>query len=103
MTFREDPAFEGTLRRSKGFRAVLLANAENLADLARVIAPRRTNYYVDRIEAQKDAEGVRVTSTDPFAHIIEFGGPDVKSPTYAPLRRAADALFDDFVEEPKPV
>ena len=98
MSFVEDPDFEKKLRRSRTLRAVLLQEAEETARLAKMISPRNTSYFVERVEAQKDADGVRVTSTDPFAHLVEFGS--INNPAYAPLRRAADARLE-FDEAPK--
>lgn len=48
--------------------------------------PMRHGWFKDSIRTRPFAYYWRVESTDPFAHLIEWGS--VKNPVYAPFRRA---------------
>lgn len=82
---------EQTLAASPGIKALEAAAARDVLAKAREAAPQRTGYYARHLVA----DGNRVTSTDPFGHIVEWGSRN--SPPYAPLRRgviAAGLRFD---------
>jgi hypothetical protein len=51
--------------------------------------PGRGPHFADSLRVADDGDDVRLESTDPFAHIIEFGS--VNNPPYAPLRRGVRA------------
>jgi hypothetical protein len=66
--------------------------ARQAAEHAQRLSPRgpgRGPHFADSLRVADDGDDVRVESTDPFAHIIEFGS--VNNPPYAPLRRGVRA------------
>lgn len=81
----------------------LRPNAEIYGERVGASVHSRTGRFADSIEVEEeDHEGVRrlvVASTDPIAHIIEFGSAN--SPAQAPFRRAAAALGLDYSVDPR--
>lgn len=89
-----DPAaLRRALARPDGVRAVGAA-ARDLAAEARTRTPRRTGAAQDSLESTAgmvDGQAVgRAYSTSPLFTLLEFGTS--RTPTFAPLRTAADAL-----------
>lgn len=75
--------------------------ADDVARLAKAIAPRDSGHYADSIEVvDNDDDGARVLTTDIAGHLIEWGS--AKNPAYGPLRRACDGVGVDLDEDPHP-
>lgn len=80
------------IRRLDVDQAALETIAEAAADAIRQAAPVETGSFKRSVKA----DGARVISTDPFAHLIEFGS--AHNHPYAPFRRglrAAGFRVDD--------
>jgi hypothetical protein len=52
--------------------------------------PIRHGWFRDSLHTRPFRGGYRIYSSDPFAHIVEYGS--VNSPTYAPFRRVVQAF-----------
>jgi hypothetical protein len=92
MSFVKNPNFENELAASPATREALRGAAER----ARPMVARMTHHAMprqghDQIEVQESGEDVYLVNTNWGAHLEEWGGADVRSPTYAPLRRGVRA------------
>lgn len=99
MTVVFDPDFEEKLRRSRQLRDVLRASADEVADVARAVAPHGTGRYGRSIETFSDPDGIGVLTSDPFGHLVEWGSAN--NPAYGTLRNAATIVGLDVVEDPR--
>ncbi len=98
MSFKRNPSFERELAREAAYRMGLKRAAKPARDAAERFAHhampqpgRKSMELVDTVD------GVILTNTNYGGHLEEFGGANVKSPVYAPLRRgilAAGLRFD---------
>lgn len=80
-------------------QAALEATAERLRDRVSKQSPVSTGYYQDHLRARRYPLRRRVLSTDPFAHLVEWGS--AHNMAYAPFRRAARSIGLRFKEAPK--
>lgn len=100
MRFELDPNFEPLMRRSTGLRNVISAYAEEVAGVARGLAPRRNDDLRNSIEAEVglDQNGIlgRVNAHDFKAHWIEFG--TVRTPAQPYLRPAAEQVLGPLLD-----
>lgn len=106
MTFRyvPNPRWEVEFTNSREAKALTKETAEAIADKVRAIAPEDTRptrsgtVYKDSIVVTEDNQ---VTSTDPKAHLLEWG--TVHMAALAPLRRAAEQIVgtDNVKATPK--
>lgn len=98
--FRTDRSGIAEISRSAQLADVLHDVAEDVAQEARVFAPVLTGGYRDEIDTDTGVEGVtliaRVNANFFTSWFIEAGTVD--TPTFAPLRRAAEALGLDLKE-----
>ena len=65
----------------------LMAVAELVVERAQARAPYRTGAYRRSLQTAQTRGRVRVETTDPFGHLVEWGS--VNNPAYAPLRAGA--------------
>lgn len=86
-------AAERELLRTPEMTALIAEITESALNGVVDAAPVRTGAYRDSLDASVGITptGVtgRVLTTDPFAHLIEFGS--VNNPPYAPLRRGVES------------
>lgn len=83
--FTPSPDFDKIV--DKAAEPGLERTAERVAAVAqRRTSPVRTGHYQRSLRVVLDERGAVVESTDPFAHLIEFGS--INNPVYAPLRNA---------------
>lgn len=94
-----EPGWQERITRQAGVRALRRDSATDVASLAGALAGHASGTYADSLEVEEAGDAIRVVSSDPSAHIIEFGSID--TPAQAPMRRAADAAGLDVVEEPR--
>jgi hypothetical protein len=98
--FRPNPDLEKELSEQADYLPGL---AETVAPAAEVIAALSpvgdTGDFHDSIEVEIEGEEVRVGTTDPFGHLVEFGS--AKNPPYAPIRRGVRAAGLRLEESPK--
>lgn len=92
MTFLPNPDFERELDSSTATRAALVGAAE----AARPMVERLTHHAMPRrghspVEVQVSGDDVYLVNTNYGAHLEEWGGADVRSPVYSPLRRGVRA------------
>lgn len=93
--FRPNSRARAQLERDPAYRQLRRHAARAAAGAARAIAPvGRTGDYQDSIDDREYGDEVVVESTDPFAHLVEFGS--VNNPAYAPLRRGVRAAGLDL-------
>lgn len=95
MSFDYRQAMERELLRDPSLSGLVTEITEKVLDAAVGGAPVRTGAYRDSLDMSVGvgAAGMmvgRVLSTDPFAHLVEFGS--VNNPPYAPLRRAVESV-----------
>lgn len=83
--FRPNPRLAEQLKATPEYQAAMAATAQRVAGMARDSAPHQTGRYAGSVTTQDNVVG----STDPFAHLVEFGSAN--NPPYAPLRRAVRA------------
>lgn len=100
MTFLKNPDFERELAGSFAVKAELAAAASR----ARPIAEGMTHHAMprpghQRIEVQEAEGEIYLVNTNYGGHLEEFGGADVKSPVYSPLRRGVRAAGFPLVTE----
>lgn len=94
MRLRRNPLFERELRASADFHRSLDRETRRVAAAAEQVAAQTEQTGDFRRSLSTD--GHTVVSSDPFAHLIEFGS--INNPPYAPFRRgigAAGLRFDD--------
>jgi hypothetical protein len=89
--FRMRTGFLPKLSVAPQMTAAMLAGAKFAAEEAKRIAPVLTGSYRDSIRAEVVEGKAKVIADDMAAGFIEFGTED--TPTFAPLRRAAEAIF----------
>lgn len=91
VTFRPDPRWRDKLEGSDVAAGVLEGVARTLIKPAvEAATPRGASGQAHRsVRVDRDGDTVRILSTDPFWHLIEWGS--VNNPAYAPLRRGARA------------
>jgi len=92
MSFRPKPGFEQQLSGSLAVKAELARAAAT----ARPVVEGMTHHAMprpghQRIEVQEAGGDIYLVNTNYGGHLEEFGGADVKSPVYAPLRRGVRA------------
>lgn len=93
MRFIPNRSFESEFERTREYDAMKKETAEAIADRVREIGPRDRGpnaddvVYVDSIVVTPDGE---VTSTDPKAHLLEWG--TIHMAPFAPIRRAAEQI-----------
>jgi hypothetical protein len=93
--FRRNPRAIAELRLDPKYRLLRRAAARAAAEAARQVAPvGATGAYQRSIRVGEEGDVVAVTSSDAFAHLVEFGS--VNNPAYAPLRRGARAAGLDL-------
>lgn len=106
--FKRNPLLEQQLRAAPKFRGAMREVARIVAENVREAAPvgdsgdyaKSIRTLDARSSNVRNAGGIaRVESTDPFAHLVEFGS--AKNPAYAPLRRGVRAAGLDLKEDPK--
>lgn len=93
-SFRKDRNFEGGIRQQAEFQAAMRATAAVVKESVDAAAPDRTGYYKRSLKVV----GTSVVSTDPFAHLVEWGSRN--NPPYAPMRRGVLALGLRFDPSP---
>ncbi len=99
MTFVPDPSFEDQARREGIAAAERLKAAEQIRDAAKRAAPGGgTGAYARSVEAVRDGTVVRVLTTDPAGHLIEFGS--INNPAYAPIRTGVSDAGYTLAEDP---
>ena len=102
VIFRPAPGFATRIERTAAAEAAAYAIASRVVRPAvEAVAPRgpgpRGGAYRGSITVVRENGLVAVISTDPFAHLVEWGS--VNNPAYAPLRRgvrAAGLRLDDM-------
>lgn len=94
MTFEANRQFLDELRRDTEVRRITEGKAREALSAAQQIARsiRRTGDY----EASLEVDGARLLSTDPAAHLIEWGSQ--KNPAHAPLRKAVEQVGARYVD-----
>lgn len=85
VRFVKNPGFDRELQSEPEFVSAMRSITQNVADEARLAAPRHTGYYVRHLHARENL----VYTDDPFGHLIEWGSRN--NPVYAPLRRGVRA------------
>jgi hypothetical protein len=99
--FVPNPLFEQELLRSTLLQDDLQKVAEDIAEKAVAAAPEDDGDYKAGIEAVsgmgEDGVQARVNANDWKSGLIEFGTED--TPTFAPLRRGAEAAGHKVVAE----
>lgn len=91
VTFRPDPRWRDKLEGSDVAAGVLEGVARTLVKPAiEAATPRGASGQAHRsVRVDRDGDTVRILSTDPFWHLIEWGS--VNNPAYAPMRTGARA------------
>lgn len=99
MTFVPEPGFEDQARREGIAAAERFKAAERIRDAAKRAAPGGgTGAYARSLEALRDGTVVRVLTTDPAGHLVEFGS--VNNQPYAPIRTGVSDAGYDLAEDP---
>ncbi len=104
MAFFANPGFEDDMQRDEGIAQGLLPIAEQAAEYAKGVAPRRLAHYIRSIHAvagiRPDGMAVaRVVSDDFKANWIEKGtGPPIPTEPHAPLRTGAEQATGSTVK-----
>lgn len=97
--FKPNPRFREEMAKDPHYRPGLREHGEHVKTAVQTVAPHTHGDYAESIEVVEDNGEVFVNSTDPFAHLIEFGS--VNNPPYAPLRRGVRAAGLSLKEDPK--
>lgn len=86
--FKRNRAATEQLQRDPAYRRLLRDTAGRVVRHAIMIAPDGGPHrgYRETLRVGEQDGTVTAESTDPFAHIVEFGS--INNPAYAPLRRA---------------
>jgi hypothetical protein len=84
-SFVHNPAFAAELAASPTMQTALSAAAVVIAGEIRRAAPIGQGPDAGHYKRSIRSKGPVVYSTDPFAHLVEWGS--VNNPAYAPLRR----------------
>ncbi len=92
MTYIPNPNFERELALEAAVKTELVAAASR----ARPVVEGMTHHAMprpghQRIEVQEAEGEIYLVNTNYGGHLEEFGGADVKSPVYSPLRRGVRA------------
>jgi hypothetical protein len=87
VRFVPNPDFAREIDRQAEFRAGKVRIAEEVAGMAKAIAPKRTGTYARSLGVHVVGPAVYVRSTDWKAGLLEYGTND--TPTFATIRRAA--------------
>lgn len=92
MTYIPNSSFERELAADLAVKAELAAAASR----ARPIVEGMTHHAMprpghQRIEVQESGDEIYLVNTNYGGHLEEWGGADVKSPVYSPLRRGVRA------------
>lgn len=87
------------LAETAEYKAGMSKIAGDVARQIRGQAPARSGYYRRSIKTFTQGDTIGVASSDPFAHLVEYGS--VKNPAYAPIRRGVRAAGLRLVESPK--
>lgn len=100
VRFKRNRRMDEQLKARPQYGAALEQLAQPAAQAARMIAPKRTRRgYATTIRVQRAGLEVRLISTDPFAHLVEWGSAN--NPPYAPLRRGVRAAGLRLIEHTK--
>lgn len=79
---KSDPVvIERELKAQPTYPAFLRFVARYAAEAVQEVSPVHTGYYRRHV----GYDGATITSSDPFAHLVEWGS--VNNPPYAPMRR----------------
>ncbi len=97
--FVPEPGFEQRLRDTPEMLRARKAVAEQVVREAEAVAPEGSGRYKRSLQAVVDGAEVRAESSDPAAHLVEFGS--INNEAYAPLRRGAERV-GRWDEAPKP-
>jgi hypothetical protein len=100
MSFYANPNFDRELAATLAVKAELVAAASR----ARPIVEGMTHHAMprpghQRIEVQEAEGDIYLVNTNYGGHLEEWGGADVKSPVYSPLRRGVRAAGFPLVTE----
>lgn len=88
--FIRNPFFEREMSLDPRYLASLAAEAAKARAAAQAMAPRgATGDFASSLEVARDEIEIVVRSSDPFAHLVEWGSRN--NPAYAPLRRGVRA------------
>ncbi len=89
-------AFDAALIENVAVKEGAFRAATAIAARIRQMAPVRTGTYLASIGVQEFRGGARVISTDPIAHILEFGAPNRGIVGRFFFHRAAESLGFKF-------
>jgi hypothetical protein len=94
--FKLNRGFGEELGKQRAYNEALASSTQPAAAAVRMAAPRETGAYARSISVVIESGEVRLKSSDPFAHLVEWGS--AKNPPYAPLRRGIRAAGLRFKE-----
>lgn len=99
MSFRPNRRAVAELKADPRYKRTLTQAASESARMARALAPDGGPHlgYRETVRSGERDGKVVVESTDPFAHIVEWGSRN--NPAYAPLRRGVRAAGLDLHED----